>query len=857
LIPRRANSGTIITRTPASCAVPEGLPAPCDFGLPDRYVSWRRGQWQGVEDVIDSPQRFIVICAPTGFGKTPMAVAAAHLSNRRTVILTATRGLQDQYSQTLGEMLHDIRGQGNYTCPIAGQLGLAESTTVNEAPCQCGYNCLLRRRGCEYHDRYHDAQSARIVVTNYACWMFDALKDRDAIHIDPMLYAVAQETGSDEKDTRVPVDMLVCDEAGDTGSELERHIGLQVSRRECLQLRLPWPDAGLQLDQWREWSQRQEAAVKQRLAEWTERLRNGGSNGNGSRLWSREFKLLREMQRKLARLGEIRADDDWIMDEQQDRDTGEGLYAVRFAPLNPARYAEQALWRGVKKIVLMSATVRPKTAELLGIPPEQMKFIEYPSSFDKRRRPIIVVPSVMLNYKTEQSDTIMRQWLDRIDSIIASRLDRKGIILPVSYKRGRFIADNSAYGEHMILHNPHDRMQKIEAFRQADAPSILVSPSVGVGYDFPHCVAPDTRILCADLKWRAIGNVKVGDIVAGFDEHREQGRRERRWRESVVLRSKIVCLPCYRLVLDDGTEIVCSEDHQWLCQVADGGLKWHATKNLRAGLGSKWVSTICRLAPVWQPASDRESGYLAGAFDGEGSLHQTIERKGKTLTSEGKGKLGTVSLCFAQTENPMLYEVQSILARKGFQFDLYHKGRSDSSPQYKDGFTLRLRNRFEVLRFLGEMRPLRLLPKFSLNKMGAVRNIVPQRVLVKEFVGNQDVVAMTTSSHTYIAEGLGSHNCECRWLIIAKLPFASVNDPVIKARQMRDPEYQNFLVALELVQNCGRLMRAESDWGEVMLVDAAFDNWFFRRARKFFMQWWLDALVWADGVPPPMEEPRG
>jgi Rad3-related DNA helicase len=582
MIPRRPTTGTIITRTAATCQVPAGLPSPADFGLPDQYTSWRQGQWQGVEDCIDSPERFIVICAPTGFGKTPMAVAAAHLSNRRTVILTATKGLQDQYSQTLGEMLHDIRGQGNYTCPIAAQLGLAESTTVNEAPCQCGYNCLLRRRGCEYHDRYHDAQSARIVVTNYACWMFDALKDRDAIHIDPMLYAVAQETGSDEKDARIPVDMLVCDEAGDTGAELERHIGLQVSRRECLQLRLPWPDAGLSLDQWREWSQRQEATVKQRLAEWTERLRAGG-NGNGSKLWSREFKLLREMQRKLARLGEIRADDDWIMDEQADRDTGEGLYAVRFAPLNPARYAEQALWRGVKKIVLMSATVRPKTAELLGIPPEQMKFIEYPSSFDKRRRPIIVVPSVMLNYRTERDDRLMRLWLDRIDTYISTRLNRKGIVHCVSYARGKFLADNSQYGSYMILHNSHDRAEKVEQFRQADAPSILVSPSVGTGYDFA-------------------------------DNH-------------------------------------------------------------------------------------------------------------------------------------------------------------------------------------------------------------------------------------------------ARWAIIAKLPFASVNDPVIKARQQRDPEYQNFLVALELVQMTGRIMRSERDWGEVAIMDDAFGNWFYQRARKFMMAWWLDALVWVDGVPPPMEEP--
>ena len=32
------------------------------------------------------------------------------------------------------------------------------------------------------------------------------------------------------------------------------------------------------------------------------------------------------------------------------------------------------------------------------------------------------------------------------------------------------------------------------------------------------CVAPETMILTADLRWRAAGEIKVGDKVLGFDE---------------------------------------------------------------------------------------------------------------------------------------------------------------------------------------------------------------------------------------------------------------------------------------------------------------------------------------------------
>jgi Rad3-related DNA helicase len=162
------------------------------------------------------------------------------------------------------------------------------------------------------------------------------------------------------------------------------------------------------------------------------------------------------------------------------------MSAVRFDPLSPARYAESALFRGVEKIVLVSATVRPKTAAMLGIGSTDMEFAEYSSTFPVERRPVIHVPSCRMTYHTEQNDELMREWLAVLDSVLSPRLalSRKGLIHAVSYRRAKFILDNSKYQASMLTHSTWNRAQVIEQFRQASGPKVLVSPSVDTGYDF-------------------------------------------------------------------------------------------------------------------------------------------------------------------------------------------------------------------------------------------------------------------------------------------------------------------------------------------------------------------------------------
>ncbi|MGB9619722.1 MAG: DNA adenine methylase [Armatimonadota bacterium] len=155
------------------------------------------------------------------------------------------------------------------------------------------------------------------------------------------------------------------------------------------------------------------------------------------------------------------------------------------------------------------------------------------------------------------------------------------------------------------------------------------------------CVAPETRILMADLRWRRAGEVRAGDYVLGFDEHNGQpksgviripGRPSfqppesmRKWRVTRVIAVKRVFREAYRLRFEDGTEVIASEDHLWLggkSKAGGRGARWVQTKSMRAD-ASPYRTHVLKLCDVVDPVGTREAGWVSGFFDGEGHIRRT------------------------------------------------------------------------------------------------------------------------------------------------------------------------------------------------------------------------------------------
>lgn len=272
-----------------------------------------------------------------------------------------------------------------------------------------------------------------------------------------------------------------------------------------------------------------------------------------------------------------------------------------------------------------------------------------------------------------------------------------------------------------------------------------------------YCVAPSTKILTGDLEWKEAHSLPVGSNLFSFAEYPcPHGGRV--WRRSSILVNQEIEKPCYEITLEDGTEVICSHDHKWLCKTdtSENSLVWVAADKLFPGDASphmrqrKRPYRICKPLNAWETPTDYDSGWLAGMFDGEGCL----------TNSNGRLILG-----LSQKEGPTLERARQVLTSKGIRF-------TESATLERDVKTLHIRTQSGILECLGRIRPQRLLEKFrkahlySEAHLGGPKAL---RVVSRKDIGNQKVRLVETTSGTFLANGMAAHNCYAMQTAVAYL----------------------------------------------------------------------------------------
>ncbi len=223
---------------------------------------------------------------------------------------------------------------------------------------------------------------------------------------------------------------------------------------------------------------------------------------------------------------------------------------------------------------------------------------------------------------------------------------------------------------------------------------------------------------------------------------------------------------------------------------------WLRTDSLRPG-----SSCLIKALDTWEPDTSYEAGFMSAALDGEGWLSQQTPT-GKNRHKHGKGFI----LGFAQRDNAMLARVKDILTSWGLSF--YEKHYRKDLVQLIFG-----KPRRDVIKMLGMVRPPRLLHNLTL-ELGMVDLRRKVKVVSVEPVGEQDLIALTTSTKTFLANGYATHNSPANILLTGNVG-AAVRIWDKTARILN-------LLGFDLDVNVGKFSGARSPKNE-SLLDAFMD----------------------------------
>lgn len=261
------------------------------------------------------------------------------------------------------------------------------------------------------------------------------------------------------------------------------------------------------------------------------------------------------------------------------------------------------------------------------------------------------------------------------------------------------------------------------------------------------CCHPDQRVLTADMRWKKLDEIRVGDELVGVDEFPGVGEERgcgRKMRRSKVEARWEVFEEALKFKMDNGEELIVTKPHRLL------GRKWSTgTETLwKKAIDFKIGEEIRFIVHPWG-APDYEDGWFGGMMDGEGCL--------------SKSSRTSVQITISQVAGPVLERLRRYVRSKGLSTreELDKRIPGDGSKLgSKEVHKIALGRMEDVFLALGLCRPARFIdrpPFWDGRKLPGKGNSWPKIVSI-EALPVQRMIDLQTSTKTFVLEGFVSHN---------------------------------------------------------------------------------------------------
>jgi ATP-dependent DNA helicase DinG len=486
-----------------------------------------------------SGYKYIILEAPTGFGKSPVAIAVARTLGT-SYICTSTKDLQTQYGRDF-PYVKVAKGKNNFICAVkedfirngTHKCGSCLSnecyhTTADYGPCisnsdfrknRCKYRTFPRdyqieNNGTIEEKVFIDCHSEEVYRDKYSQWSYAhnlkeelrvwrpceyyhqlniALVSSHAILNYPIYLALLTNRW---KETLTSRDLLILDEVHRLEEEVVKFTGISISRRKWRKyihdLRID--DHGYDVSGW---------------VGFLDKLKD--------MMWEVKIpsdellvEAIKDIEKLDSTIESISLDpSNWIVSEINRE--GREVTSVELKPLDVSTYC-QAVFRNCNKTLMMSATILDSKAlcQSLGLVHDEVKFIRVESDFPLQNRPIYPLNIAYLNFDNLQLQEVKTKISIAIDDIMTSHKNQKGIIHTTSYAQLDFIRENISQTNRCRLLETNPEIQREEVIAEhlkSTKPTVLISPSLYTGLDLKDDLSRFqiiTKVPYPDLKDRWI-----------------------------------------------------------------------------------------------------------------------------------------------------------------------------------------------------------------------------------------------------------------------------------------------------------------------------------------------------------------
>ena len=471
-----------------------------------------------VQEALNGPNKYVLISAPTGTGKSMISRAIGNSTpepdaewkqlveknllykqNHRgehssaddsyecppfgAYVLTITKNLQNQYKELFTDSAI-LKGKSNYMCEIDNTLD------VEVAPCALLPNLRVgccNDKICHYYNARDETAISKFSVLNYK--MFFSLPP----HVRRR-------------------NVIICDEASELEEELVKRFSVVVDYSILDKLKVSYSKL---IDVDRRNVSNWISEVVGSLSEVRDSLLSKNNKKQITDQSRRDKNKLTQLNRVYNSLLTIHAhwfDSEFIVEKD--------ARSVTLTPLK-VNHLSDTIFKHGDKIVLMSATVVDckKFAETLGI--GKYSFIEVGCEFDSSKSPIYVSSKTKLNHRNLHQE--MPKVASQIMQILDMHKDVKGVIHTHTNNITGMIGE-LIDSDRLLYRNISATNEDIlDEHKNAAEPTVLVSPSLTYGVDLKDSLARFQIIV--KLPYLPLGSKRIKTL---FD-------MDKKWYENKML----------------------------------------------------------------------------------------------------------------------------------------------------------------------------------------------------------------------------------------------------------------------------------------------------------------------------------